>query len=235
MIFSRRKVPPARYQASWFAPGPREYGWQPVRQTTTRRWTCSARRGPAVNRPSAGCWTGTRNYLTLLARVEVGRRLQGKVDPADLVQETFLEAHRHFAAFRGTTEPELVAWLRQILAGVLANMVRHYFGTQARDVRLEQAIRAAAGPVVARPGRRSCADPGLSRQRGGRPPRAGGPARRRPRPAAGRLPRGDRAAPPGGAAVPGGGRADGADAWTASRSCGCGRSTGCGASVEGGR
>src|SRR5262249_50239079 len=33
-----------------------------------------------------------RNYLTLLARLQIGRRLQGKADPADLVQEAFLEA-----------------------------------------------------------------------------------------------------------------------------------------------
>src|SRR6478609_109748 len=82
-------------------------------------------------------------YLTLLARVEVGRRLQGKLDPADLVQDTFLEAHRHFAGFRGTTEPEFAAWLRRILAGVLANTVRHYFGTKARNPQLEQELRAA--------------------------------------------------------------------------------------------
>ncbi|MGG7377388.1 helix-turn-helix domain-containing protein, partial [Escherichia coli] len=42
-----------------------------------------------------------RNYLTLLARMQIGRRLQGKVDAADLVQETFLAAHRDFAHFRG--------------------------------------------------------------------------------------------------------------------------------------
>ena len=82
------------------------------------------------------------NYLTLLARVEVGRRLQGKLDPADLVQETFLEAHRHFAGFRGVAEPEFASWLRQILAGVLANTLRRYFGTKARDPRLEQDLRA---------------------------------------------------------------------------------------------
>src|SRR5439155_26501918 len=82
------------------------------------------------------------HYLTLLARVEVGRRLQGKLDPADLVQETFLEAHRHFAAFRGTTEPEFAVWLRRILAGVLANTLRRYFGTKARDPRLEQDLQA---------------------------------------------------------------------------------------------
>ena len=57
-----------------------------------------------------------RAYLTVLARVQIGRRLQGKADCADVVQETFLEAARHFAGFRGSTEAELAAWLRQILA-----------------------------------------------------------------------------------------------------------------------
>ena len=42
-------------------------------------------------------------YLTLLARVQIGRRLQGKVDPADVLQDTFLEAHRQFPQFRGTS------------------------------------------------------------------------------------------------------------------------------------
>ena len=81
-----------------------------------------------------------RNYLSLMARVQVGRRLQGKVDPADLVQETFLEAHRDLPQFRGETEAELVAWLRRILARNLANLVRAYFGTQARDPALERAL-----------------------------------------------------------------------------------------------
>jgi RNA polymerase sigma-70 factor, ECF subfamily len=80
------------------------------------------------------------NYLGLLARVQVGRRLQGKIDPADLVQETFLEAHRHFARFRGQSEPEAAAWLRQIMAGVLANQLRRYLGTQGRDVRMEREL-----------------------------------------------------------------------------------------------
>jgi RNA polymerase sigma-70 factor (ECF subfamily) len=81
-----------------------------------------------------------RAYLTLLARVQIGCRLQGKADPADMVQETFLEATRHFARFRGETEPELTAWLRQILAGCLSHLIRRYQGTQARDIRLERAL-----------------------------------------------------------------------------------------------
>jgi len=81
-----------------------------------------------------------RNYLRLLARLEIGRRLQGKLDASDLVQETFLEAHRHFARFQGTSEPQLVSWLRQILAAKVANLLRHYLGTQGRDVRLEREL-----------------------------------------------------------------------------------------------
>lgn len=81
-----------------------------------------------------------RNYLGLLARVQIGRRLQKKVDAEDLIQDTFLDAHRHFGRFRGTSEAELVSWLRQILAGNLANLLRRYYGTQRRDIRLEQEL-----------------------------------------------------------------------------------------------
>ncbi len=81
-----------------------------------------------------------RESLTLLARLQVGIRLQGKIDPADVVQETFLEAHRDFVQFRGTTERELVAWLRRILASNLANLIRHYFGTRRRDMNLEREL-----------------------------------------------------------------------------------------------
>jgi RNA polymerase sigma-70 factor (ECF subfamily) len=81
-----------------------------------------------------------RGYLNLLARLQIGRRLQGKVDPADLVQETFLSAHRHFAQFQGATEGELIGWLRQILASRLGDLVRRYCGAQGRDVRLEREL-----------------------------------------------------------------------------------------------
>lgn len=84
-----------------------------------------------------------RRYLSLLARVQIGRRLQGKVDASDIVQETFLEAHRSFPRFRGGTEAEFIGWLRQILAMNLADLLRRYFATQGRDVRLEREIQDA--------------------------------------------------------------------------------------------
>jgi RNA polymerase sigma-70 factor (ECF subfamily) len=82
-----------------------------------------------------------RSYLSILARVQIGRHLQRKIEPADVVQDTFLEAHRDFGQFRGTTEGELSQWLRQILVRNLANLVRHYLGTQARDPRLERDLQ----------------------------------------------------------------------------------------------
>jgi RNA polymerase sigma-70 factor (ECF subfamily) len=81
-----------------------------------------------------------RGYLTLLVRLQIGRRLQGKVDASDLIQEVFLEAHRKFAQFRGSEEGEFSGWLRQILASRLGELIRRYFKTQRRDVRLERAL-----------------------------------------------------------------------------------------------
>ena len=79
-----------------------------------------------------------RSYLRLLARLEIGRRLRTKVDASDLVQETFLQAHRSFPEFRGVSESEILAWLRRILATRLSNVVRHFHGTQRRDLDLER-------------------------------------------------------------------------------------------------
>ncbi len=83
-----------------------------------------------------------RNYLSLLARLQIGRRLQRKVDPADVVQEVFLKAHSNFGQFRGTTEEKLIGWLRKILASKLVDLLRQYYGAQARDVRLERDLTA---------------------------------------------------------------------------------------------
>jgi RNA polymerase sigma-70 factor (ECF subfamily) len=98
-----------------------------------------------------------RGYLLLLARLQVGRRLRGKADPSDLVQETFLEAHRDFDRFQGTTEAELAAWLRRVLASNLTDFARRFAGCR-RDVLLERQVeheldrssRALDGALVAR-------------------------------------------------------------------------------------
>lgn len=81
-----------------------------------------------------------QNYLTLLAQLQLDRQLKVKVDPSDVVQETFLQAHRGFQQFRGTSRQELMVWLRQILASQVATQARRFYGAQRRDVRLERKL-----------------------------------------------------------------------------------------------
>ena len=85
-----------------------------------------------------------RNYLKLLARMQIGARLQAKLDPSDLVQETCLYAHRYFSGFRGTSEAQLIAWLRKILADRAAKQVRQ-FTREKRDMNLERRLEADLG------------------------------------------------------------------------------------------
>ncbi len=81
-----------------------------------------------------------RNYVALLVRLQVGRRLQSKVDVEDLLQEISLEIHRKITLFRGCSEREFLNWTRRLIGSILANQVRHYLGTKGRDARLERAI-----------------------------------------------------------------------------------------------
>jgi RNA polymerase sigma-70 factor (ECF subfamily) len=76
----------------------------------------------------------SRNYLLQVANAELDSQLQAKAGGSDLVQETFLEAQRIFARFQGTSEPDLLAWLRAILLNKVATFTRHYRGTGKRQV-----------------------------------------------------------------------------------------------------
>jgi RNA polymerase sigma-70 factor (ECF subfamily) len=90
-----------------------------------------------------------RQYLRVLARLQLDLRLQAKVDPSDLVQQTLLRAHERRAQFRGRTEAEFTAWLRQILAAQLAKALRRY-ATGARDLGLERSLEHALEESSAR-------------------------------------------------------------------------------------
>jgi RNA polymerase sigma-70 factor (ECF subfamily) len=88
-----------------------------------------------------------RDYLRLLARLQLDARLRGVLDSSDLVQQTLLEAHRQRAQFRGTIDAERAAWLRQILAHNLADALRAAGRARrdlARNRSLEEALEASS-------------------------------------------------------------------------------------------
>lgn len=83
---------------------------------------------------------GCRTYLLVVAKQEMRAPLQAKVDAADLVQDTFIEATRDFRHFRGETAAQLLGWLRGILLHNLADVSRHY-GMSCRCVAQEVPLR----------------------------------------------------------------------------------------------
>jgi RNA polymerase sigma-70 factor (ECF subfamily) len=88
-----------------------------------------------------------RSYLLLLARGCLDPLVQAKVGASDVVQQMLLEAYRDLAQWRGRTAGEQAAWLRQILARNLANVVRDLRGDKrdaGREWRLQTALDESA-------------------------------------------------------------------------------------------
>jgi RNA polymerase sigma-70 factor (ECF subfamily) len=81
-----------------------------------------------------------RPYLLVLAHRYLDGRLQGRMDPADLVQVTFLEAHRDFRSFRGQDVSSVLAWLRNILRNNVASAHQRHLMAEKRSAKREVEI-----------------------------------------------------------------------------------------------
>ncbi len=88
-----------------------------------------------------------RPFLQTVAAMKLGRAIERRVDTSDIVQETELEMVRGIQNFRGSTEPELSAWLKQMLRRNIADKVRDNRAA-IRDLRREQYLDGACASAT---------------------------------------------------------------------------------------
>jgi RNA polymerase sigma-70 factor, ECF subfamily len=96
-----------------------------------------------------------RPYLHVIAQRQLDERVQRRLDPSDIVQTTFLEAHRDFQQFQGRDINSFLAWLRNILRHNVETEHQTHLTAQKRSAKLEVAATASgdgssAGPLVNR-------------------------------------------------------------------------------------
>ncbi|HEY6565264.1 MAG TPA: sigma-70 family RNA polymerase sigma factor [Pirellulaceae bacterium] len=101
-------------------------------------WLRAAREGSqeALGQVLEAC----RFYMLRVAEQEIDPGLRAKGGASDIVQQTFLEAHRDFPRFQGVSEEELRAWLRRLLLNNVADFRRHFRGTEKRAANRELSI-----------------------------------------------------------------------------------------------
>src|SRR6516164_2983314 len=98
-------------------------------------------RRPPMTSDATGILEPFRKYLRVLAELHLDRKLRGKLDPSDVVQQTMLRAYSALGEVRDPGPEVLVAWLRRIMARTLADAVKHY-ERDKRDVALERSLEA---------------------------------------------------------------------------------------------
>ncbi|MCI0457602.1 MAG: sigma-70 family RNA polymerase sigma factor [Gemmataceae bacterium] len=89
-----------------------------------------------------------RPRLERLVRLRLDRRLQQRVDPADVVQEAYLGVRQKWAQYCAESALPFFLWLRLETGQKLLDLHRHHLGTQMRDAGLEISLYRGALPQV---------------------------------------------------------------------------------------
>jgi RNA polymerase sigma-70 factor, ECF subfamily len=89
-----------------------------------------------------------RARLKKMVRMRLNRRLQGRVDDSDVVQDAYVEAARRLPEYLKDSRAPFFLWLRQITRQRLIDVHRRHLGAQARDAGLEISLHRGRLPVA---------------------------------------------------------------------------------------
>jgi RNA polymerase sigma-70 factor, ECF subfamily len=91
-----------------------------------------------------------RDYLRRVVEARMDRRLRGRLDPSDIVQEALLDAARGFERYALEAPLPFHLWLRQAACDRLALARRQHLGAECRDLSREVALSEQSSLMLAR-------------------------------------------------------------------------------------
>jgi RNA polymerase sigma-70 factor, ECF subfamily len=105
---------------------------------------CRARVGDP--RALADLFDRYKGRLRHMIRLRLDRRLAGRLDASDVLQEAYLEADRRFAEYLRDPSIPVFLWLRLVAGQKLTDLHRHHLGAKMRDARMEVLLHRGALP-----------------------------------------------------------------------------------------
>src|SRR5579859_338322 len=89
-----------------------------------------------------------RDRLKRMVHLRLSRRLAGRVDDSDVLQEAFIEVARKLPEYAREPKLPLFLWLRHLTALKLAEVHRRHLGTQLRDADREVTLHRGGLPMA---------------------------------------------------------------------------------------
>jgi RNA polymerase sigma-70 factor (ECF subfamily) len=93
-------------------------------------------------------FTRYRDRLRRMVDLRLDRRLQGRVDASDVVQDGFVDALAKLSDYLADPKLPLFLWLRLVIGERLLKVQRTHLGTQMRDAALEVSLYRDALPAA---------------------------------------------------------------------------------------